>query len=267
MADVYDITGKKVGTIKLPPQFTETYRPDIIKRSVMSFMSKIREIYGSDKLAGFRSSAKYKGNRHAFGTQANRGMHRTQRIRRGSGHMSWKARISPGNVKGRKAHPPLTERIFAQKINKKENRLAIRSAISATSVKELIENRGHKISSISSFPLIVDESFKELKRTKDMEKALISLGLKEELERVKEKKIRAGKGTMRNRKYKKKVGPLIVFNDETNLAKVARNISGVDVVQVKDLNTKLLAPGNEGGRLTIWTKSAIETMDKEKLYI
>jgi large subunit ribosomal protein L4e len=42
----------------------------------------------------------------------------------------------------------------------------------------------------------------------------------------------------------------------------ARNIPGVDVATVNDLNVELLAPGAHPGRLTIWTRGAIEKLDE-----
>ncbi len=267
MVDIYNKDGEKVGKVDLPEQFLEYYRPDIIKRAVLAVMSRLRQAYGADPNAGLRSSAKYIGNRHKFNTQANRGMHRTQRIRRGSGHMTWRARIVPGVVKGRKAHPPVSWKNFVQEINHKERKKAIRSAISATSNKEFVLMSGSKVENVKSFPLVIDNSFDSLNKTKEVVKALEVLGLKEELERVKVRKIRAGKGKMRNRKYKKKVGPLIVYNDEMNLSRIASNIPGVDVVNVRELNAKVLSPGMNGVRMTIWTKSALEEMSKNRLFM
>jgi len=43
--------------------------------------------------------------------------------------------------------------------------------------------------------------------------------------------------------------------------KAAKNLAGVDVVLVKDLNVELLAPGCHPGRLTVWTKSAINYLE------
>ena len=42
--------------------------------------------------------------------------------------------------------------------------------------------------------------------------------------------------------------------------KAAKNLPGVDVVTVDNLNVELLAPGTHPGRLTIWTQSAIEKL-------
>ncbi len=99
-------------------------------------------------------------------------------------------------------------------------------------------------------------------------KLLEKIGLREELERTKKVKIRAGKGKRRGRKYKKKKGPLIVVSDkDKNIIKSARNIPGVDVVPVKDLSILHLAPGGKPGRLTVWTVSALKKLEEEKLFI
>ncbi len=89
---------------------------------------------------------------------------------------------------------------------------------------------------------------------------LKKLGMEKELERIKERKIRAGKGKMRGRKYKKRVGPLFVVSKRCDLMKSARNLG--DVILVKDLNAEALAPGTQPGRLTLWTESAIKELEK-----
>ena len=87
-----------------------------------------------------------------------------------------------------------------------------------------------------------------------------------ELERLNAKKVRAGVGKNRGRPYRKKKGPLIVVSANCNLSKSAKNIPGVDVCVVKDLNAELLAPGASVGRFTIFTEKAIEILEKEKLF-
>jgi large subunit ribosomal protein L4e len=81
--------------------------------------------------------------------------------------------------------------------------------------------------------------------------------------RVKEsRKIRAGKGKYRGRKIKQAVGPLIVVAENKGIMEAARNIPGVEVVTVNNLNAEILAPGTHPGRLTIWTNSAIEKLNE-----
>nr|NIQ06333.1 50S ribosomal protein L4 [Candidatus Korarchaeota archaeon] len=42
----------------------------------------------------------------------------------------------------------------------------------------------------------------------------------------------------------------------------ARNLPGVDIVKVNNLNVELLAPGTHPGRLTVWTSSALEKLNE-----
>ena len=74
------------------------------------------------------------------------------------------------------------------------------------------------------------------------------------------KRIRAGRGKTRGRKYKKVKGPLLVVGEDQGISLGARNHAGVDVVVVENLNAELLAPGTHPGRLTIYTKSAVEKL-------
>ena len=72
------------------------------------------------------------------------------------------------------------------------------------------------------------------------------------------RKVRAGRGKMRGRRYKQRKSLLIVTG--THPLRAARNLAGVDVVTVTDLTTDLLAPGTQAGRLTVWTEGAIRSL-------
>jgi large subunit ribosomal protein L4e len=117
-----------------------------------------------------------------------------------------------------------------------------------------------------SFPFALDGKFEEIDKTKNVIEALTKLGLANELTRVEGKKVRAGKGKSRGRKYKRKKGPLIVVAKKGKLYHAAKNIPGVDVVEARSLNTESLAPGSKAGRLTLWTSPAIDILEKENLF-
>ena len=154
-----------------------------------------------------------------------------------------------------------TQKIYHEKINRKERRLAIRSAIAATTNPELVENRGHKVENVPQIPFVVDDELAKIKNTKETREIFKTLGIMDDIVRAKTgKKIRAGKGKMRGRKYKVPKGPLIVVGEDKGISLGARNHPGVDIVSVENLNTELLAPGTHAGRLTIYTKSAIEKL-------
>ncbi len=264
---IISIEGKKGAEIALPPQFSETYRPDVIKRAVIVSQNNSRQPYGTDLRAGLKTSAKHSARRSIFGSLANRGIARMKRIRVGTGGLTGTGRVAPHAIKGRKAHPPKVEKDYSQKINDSERRLALRSAIAATGVKKIVAARGHKTDGIAAFPVVCDDKIESITKTQDAFKAFEAFGLSRDLERSSEKKIRAGKGTMRGRKYRVKKGPLIVVGENKGLCDAVSNITGVDVVEAKNLNIELLAPGIHAGRLTVWTRSAIEMLDKEKLFM
>merc|ERR1712121_236960 len=75
------------------------------------------------------------------------------------------------------------------------------------------------------------------------------------------KRMRAGKGKLRNRRTVQKRGPLIIYDQDQGLTKAFRNIPGVDTIKVDHLNLLKLAPGGHVGRFCIWTESAFKKLD------
>ncbi len=248
-AKVFNLEGKAVGKIDLPPVFATPLRPDVIKRAVLALQSSRIQPQGRDPMAGKKTTAESRGT--------GSGIARIPRRKTGAG----RAAFAPGTVGGRQAHPPLSEKNILRKISKKERKLALFSAIAATASKELVARRGHNIEDVPQIPLIVTSELEELKKSKEVEETLIRLGVLSELFRVKDsRKVRAGKGKSRGRKMKQASGPLIVVAENKGIAEAARNIPGVDVVVVSSLNAEMLAPGTHPGRLTMWTSSAIERL-------
>jgi large subunit ribosomal protein L4e len=264
---ILDTKGAQKGEKELPKQFDEELRRDIIKRAVLSLFSFARQPYGSDPRAGMKASATLSRKRRDYRGAYGFGISRVPRkimSRRGT-RMPWVAAVAPGTRKGRRAHAPKAEKKVEEHINKKERRKAIRSAIAATVNSELVKQRGHKPG--DNYPFVLSSDFESLKKTKDVAQALSKLGLDAELKRCSVKKVRAGKGTMRNRKYSTRKGPLFVVANNCPLMKSGNNIQGVDIVNVRSLNASLLSPGTSPGRLTLWTENAIDTISKEKLYL
>ncbi|MBN1156058.1 50S ribosomal protein L4 [Candidatus Woesearchaeota archaeon] len=263
---IKDKNNENKGNIELPEQFSEEIRPDIISRAFLAMRTEERQPYGSFPRAGKRASARLSKRRRDYRTCYGFGISRTPRkimSRRGT-RMNWVGAFSPNTVGGRKAHPPKANRNWVEQINKKENRKAIRSAIAATLSKELVLQRGHVAP--KDYPFIIDDGFEAIQKTKEVVTAFQKLGLKEELKRCSEKNVRAGKGKLRGRKYRRKTGPLIVVSNNSSIIKSGINVPGVDVVNVTSLNAKLLAPGGDVARLTLFTKGAVERMKKESLF-
>lgn len=262
MTKIFSLDGAVKGELKLPKIFSTPVRADLIQRAVLAIQSHRRQPYGTDVFAGKRTSAMYLGVKDTHGSMKNREVARGPRIREGPPGLHWTVRFVPHARKGRAAHPPKVEKIFWQKMNRKEMSAALASAIAATADAKIVLLRGHRIDKME-VPIIVD-NLESLKKTKEVEKLLLALKLEKEMERASKKKIRAGKGKMRGRIYKKKIGPLFVVADEKNISRAAENFIGVDVSSVKNLNAELLAPGTHAGRLTIWSVDAMKELEKFK---
>ncbi|MBN1544590.1 50S ribosomal protein L4 [Candidatus Woesearchaeota archaeon] len=263
---ILDANNTEKGSRELPQVFSEPVRPDVIKRAVESLQSRARQRYGSDLMAGKKSSAKVSRRRRDYRGSYGHGISRVPRkvMSRNGVRFNWVGAFAPGTVGGRRAHHPKASKIWERKINIKERRKAIRSAIAATAAKELVTGRGHIPP--DRYPFIINSEFESLSKTKQVLEALKKLGFGKELERASERTYKAGKARLRGRKYRKRKGPLFVVAKDCPLLKAASNISGVDAVSVESLNAELLAPGAVPGRLTLFTESAIERLEKEKLF-
>jgi len=245
---VFNLEGKRVGRIRLPEVFNTSFRPDVIRRAVVAIQSHRYQPQGRDVMAGKRTTAESWGVGHGMARVPRIGERRT-------------AALAPGTVGGRAAHPPLAEKKIKKRIPRKEKRLGLLSAIAATGSKETVAVRGHAVDDVPDFPLVVTEDIQSLRKTKDLKEAFINLGVWPDVYRVEGTvKVRAGRGKTRGRRKKKAVGPLMVISENDGVVEAARNLPGVDVVHVKDLNAELLAPGTHPGRLTIWTRSSVKEL-------
>lgn len=243
---VLGLDGKVVSRVKTPAVFTMDIRPDLIRRVVVALQTHRLQRKSRDELAGKRHVVEYLG--------VGRSLSRVPRLKG-----TTRASFVPLTVGGRLTHPPKSEKDIYKKVNKKEKLLALSSAIAATASKEYVQARGHRVEKTKYFPLVVVDDVQSLKKTKDVVNLFKNLGIWEDAMRVKNSmsKIRAGKGKMRGRKYKGGKGPLLVVAKDNGIGLSARNIPGVDVVELKNVNVEVLAPGGNPGRLTIWDRSSI----------
>ncbi|HUV34572.1 MAG TPA: 50S ribosomal protein L4 [Candidatus Desulfaltia sp.] len=246
---VLNLKNEKVAEVEVPKVFETPVRHDVIKRAVIALQSTRFQPQGRDPMAGKRTTAESHGTGH--------GMARVPRLREGN-----RAAFGVSIVGGHAAFPPLSEKIIVKRINKKEKRFAIRSGIAATAVKELVEKRGHRVQSVEQLPLVIDDEVESLNKTKEVKDLFQALGIWSDVERADRKKIRAGRGTMRGRKKKIGKGPLIVVSEDRGVGAAARNLPGVEIVDVHSLNAELLAPGAHPGRLVLWGKTAFESIDE-----
>ncbi|HID90494.1 TPA: 50S ribosomal protein L4 [Candidatus Bathyarchaeota archaeon] len=250
---VYDLRGKPFKTMPLPPVFEAPIRPDVIRRAVVALQTHRIQPQGRDPMAGKRTTARFIGTGY--------GISRIPRVKGERYPAAMRGAFAVGTVGGRRGHPPVVEKRVWKKVNVKERRLAIRSAIAATANREIVKKRGHVVDDVPTLPLVVADRFEKIDKTRRVVWVLKRLRLWPDVERAKgRKKVRAGKGKMRGRRYKKAKGPLIVVADDSAIRRAAQNLPGVDVVAVRNLNVELLAPGTHPGRLTLWTEPAIRQL-------
>jgi len=253
--EVYDTSGKPYENIDLPSVFSAPFRPDVIQKAVVAIRSRRYQPKGRDPMAGKRTSAESLG--------VGRGLARVPRVKGDRFPKASQAAFAPSTVKGRLTHPPSPQKRLAKRINTKERLLALWSAVAATASKHIVAARGHELEKVPSIPLVVSDDLQRLRTTTEAKSALKELGLWEDVTRARRGvKIRAGRGRARGRRTKHPRGPLLVVYKDEGIGRAARNLTGVDVVEASSLNVEDLAPGTHPGRLTAWTKSALELVEK-----
>jgi large subunit ribosomal protein L4e len=251
---VLDMSGKPGDEISLPSVFSTPLRPDLVQRAWWILHSHGLQPYGRDPQAGERTSAE------THNPPTGTGQSRIPRVKGGGTNRAGQGGGVASTVKGRLPHPPRSEKVIYRKINVKERKLALNTAIAFTGDASAVAWRGHKTGKLK-FPVVVSDELEAVEKTAAVESFLAGIGLAEELKRVYGGvKRRSGTARMRGRTTRKKTGPLIVVSNDRGVGKAAASIPGVEVVTVDSLSVLPLAPGGVAGRLTLWTTSAVEVL-------
>jgi large subunit ribosomal protein L4e len=244
--------GKAEGTVQLPHVFETPYRPDVIRRAYINLLSHMFQEQGRYPAAGELVSAESRNT--------GLGIARLARIRGQGFSRAGQAAGVAGVRAGRIAHPPESWKDIYKKINKKERQLALSSAIAATSHKDIIVSRGHRVEGISDFPIIASDSIESITKSRDLVQALLAFGLAEDLSRTGTSKV---KGTKNGSRAKSAgTSALVVVRKGSNVCRLATSIPGIDVKDVDSLSVLDLAPGGKPIRLTVFSKGSLECLEK-----
>jgi large subunit ribosomal protein L4e len=154
---------------------------------------------------------------------------------------------------GGRAHPHRPEENQFRKVNKKELTTALDSALSGTFDLKSLEKK-YSIKVLVS-AIVADKKVLELK-TKDFIVFLKTVFGEAFGKLLKEKRVRAGSGKKRGRKYKSNAGLLCVIASDEKM-----NRGGVDVVKAKELDISDLAPNGEPGRFVVYTEKALKEIE------
>lgn len=244
--DVFSIDGKKKGETQMPQVFEEIIRPDLILRAVNAENSLSLQPQGHYPLAGMDTTARYYGSMNSYRSGRHMGIAIRPREKLASGQQGKVKRI-PSAVKGKRAHPHVVEMIQIERINKKEYRKAIASAISASVAKD------------TGKPIVVANEIESIKKTKAIIKLMGDLNLSTILENVNKSQRKGLRRSASVRRYTKVI--LLVVSKETPAIKAARNIAGVDACSVDNLSANALAPGGRVGRSVVWSEGALSKLD------
>ena len=246
------LDGKPGVLVALPLAFSSPIRPDLIQRAVVAAQSHRRQPYGTSPTAGNRHSVEWSGK--------GKGVARTPRLMD-----SMRGAQAPNTVGGRPAHPPKVERIWEKKINRKERQLAFASALAATRESKLATGRGHTLPHTIHLPLVLEDPVEEIQHTHDARLLLERLKLWEDVERARSGTHLKASGRARRRgRVRRTPRSLLVVTSGPGKALGFRNLAGVEVVPARELATEDLAPGGSAGRLTLFSRAAVESL-RERL--
>merc|ERR1719188_65058 len=254
---VYDSASDKIdGSSTMPTVFSAPIRDDLVSFCHANMAKNRRQGHAVYWHAGHKHSAE------SWGT--GRAVARIPRVSGSGTHRSGQAAFGNMCRKGRMAHPLQTWRRWHRKVNLRQRRHALASAVAATACAPLVMARGHRVMSVAQLPLILDDTVGQISKTKEAIALLRAFGAYEDVQRVvNTRKLRAGIGKLRNKRNKMRRGPLVVVDEGCeNLRRALRNVPGVDLCNVNRLNIRSLAPGGHLGRFCIWTQSAFSALEK-----
>jgi large subunit ribosomal protein L4e len=256
LAQVYNGNGEVAGQVRLPDIFFTPIRNDVVQFVHTNIAKNRRQPYAVSRLAGHQTSAE------SWGT--GRAVARIPRVPGGGTHRAGQGAFGNMCRGGRMFAPTKVWRKWHRKVNVNQKRYAVCSAVAASAVPALVMARGHRISQVSEIPLVVaNEALESLEKASKAMQLLQKLKAFEDVEKVKDSvTLRAGKGKWRNRRYRQRRGPLVIYGTKNApVVRAFRNVPGVEVVNVTRLNLLQLAPGGHLGRFVIWSRSAIEQLD------
>eukprot|EP00928_Gymnodinium_smaydae_P049880 TRINITY_DN334_c0_g1_i4.p1 TRINITY_DN334_c0_g1~~TRINITY_DN334_c0_g1_i4.p1 ORF type:complete len:400 (-),score=129.88 TRINITY_DN334_c0_g1_i4:116-1315(-) len=251
----HDEPSAKSGTTPMPAVLMSALRPDLVRYVHTNMSKNKRQAQAVTAKAGYDTAAE------SWGT--GRAVARVPRAPGGGTHRASQGAFGNMCRGGGMFNPTKTWRRWHRRVNVTQKRHAVVSALAASSLPPLVMARGHRIGEVSELPMVVSNGAEGLQKTKEAVEMLKNLGCEEEMQRVIDsKKVRKGKGKMRNRRYVMRRGPLVVYGEDNGIVKAMRNIPGVDTASVDRLNLLALAPGGQFGRMIVWTEGAFKKLSE-----
>ncbi|CAK0868639.1 unnamed protein product [Prorocentrum cordatum] len=244
-----------ISSFLLLPVLTSPLRPDLVRYIHTAVSKNRRQAYAVTPRAGYETAAE------SWGT--GRAVARIPRAPGGGTHRAGQAAFGNQARGGGMFCPTKIWRRWHRRVNVTQKRHAVATCLAASTLPPLVMARGHRIGEVSELPLVVSSGAESIQKTKQAVELLKSVGCAEELQRVIDsKKVRAGKGKMRNRRYTMRKGPVVIYDEDNGIVRAFRNVPGVDTMCVTRMNLLKLAPGGNFGRFVIWTEGAFKKLDE-----
>lgn len=253
---VYDIDGKVVSETTLPDVFSTPFRRDLIHKAYVHLDSHRFQPQGRHPTAGMDVVAR------SDDPPTGRGVSRIAKMRGGGGGRQGQAGGVASVRGGRQAHPPNVAKVTWKRLNKKERRLALCSAIAGTANGDLVRARGHKTGKIQTFPVVIQNNIEDIQRTRDLVNILKSLDLYDDILRLARRRRRTGKSALRGRGKKVGKSVLFVVLNDTKLKKASGTIPGVQTITPAGMSVLDMAPGGDPARLVIYSEEALAHISK-----
>jgi len=237
----------------MPAVLTSPLRPDLVRYVHTGISKNRRQAYALSHRSGYQTAAE------SWGT--GRAVARIPRAPGGGTHRCGQGTFGNMCRGGGMFNPTKVWRRWHRHVNTTQKRHAMASALAASSLPPLVMARGHRIDDVSELPLVVGDGAQSITKTKAALELLEGLGCGAELTKVaRSKKLRAGTGKMRDRKYTQRRGPLVVYAEDSGITRALRNLPGVESANVDRLNLLQMAPGGNFGRFVIFTEGAFNKL-------
>merc|ERR1712080_45636 len=175
---VLDINGQKTKEVDLPDVFSVAVRPEVIGFVHKNVALNKRQPYAVSPDAGKNYSAR------SWGT--GRALARVPRVKGAGTKIAGQAAFANFCRGGHMASPTTVLRRWQRKTSLGMRRYATAMGVAASASVPFLMSKGHRIEDIENIPLVVNNDIEELKKTKEAKEFLNKIGLKDEINKVKD---------------------------------------------------------------------------------
>merc|ERR1711862_952360 len=147
-----------VAEVRMPHVFLAPVRNDLVSFVHDQLSKNSRQAHGVERKAGMKHSAE------SWGT--GRAVARIPRVSGSGTHRSGQAAFGNMCRKGRMFAPLKTWRRWHRRVNNKQKRHAVASALAASAIVPLVQARGHRVGNVNQLPLVFDDKLESYEKTR-----------------------------------------------------------------------------------------------------